>query len=59
MQIFCLAHFQLPLNFDTGTPYSFLTKTALNALKVDETQNMFAALINGHSSVKLSTAHFH
>ena len=45
---------------DTGAPYSFLTKTALEALKVDDTQNMFAVLINGHKcSVGVSTAHFH
>lgn len=34
---------------DTGSPYNYLSKEALEALKVDDTQNMFSVIINGHA----------
>ena len=33
---------------DTASPYTFLSKSALKALKFDETRSLFSTIINGH-----------
>jgi hypothetical protein len=44
---------------DTASPYTYLTESALKALKGDTTRDMFRVSINGHiCPIMPSTLHF-